>query len=110
MCVDADGVSWASEVEVGIDDASTAESVMFDTSTTIIVASTVGSVIHRFLDRGWHAESDASKFVRDSALAAATHGLMVIRLFGAFDDREASADIIGSSEVLKQLEVEDAQR
>lgn len=98
------GVKWFADIAVTAQDSAQIEAVLFKSWRSALVLDSPAPMIYRFLDQDWGLEwIDAPSFVRDTALMAARWNHLVIRLFGAFDDREASADIIGNPDIVRAV-------
>jgi hypothetical protein len=101
------GVRWSADVAVRSEDASQIEATLFQSSGALLIVGARESIIHRFLSEGWGESVSGRSFLSDAAVLGAQLGLVVVRLFGAFDDREVSADLIGRPEQLLALQSRD---
>lgn len=104
LTVTAHMARWSAEVRVGPDQIGGIEAALFENSHAVLVLGSSESVLHGFLSERWGESLDPNLFFRDTALIAARRTLLVVRVFGAFDDREASADVIGRPESFSSFE------
>lgn len=110
LIVGAEGLKWVADFPVDLSSLDVIESLMFEEFYSVIVGGSSAAVVHHFLQHGWSrpgklprdAAIDAD-FVRDTVLIGQRADLVALRLFGAFDDREVSADIIGAASTIEQL-------
>lgn len=110
LIVEKQGVRWSGEVVVAIDDAPQVEAALFESSRAFLVVGAPRTVIHQFLSESWGESRDSRPLLTEAALLARQLGLILIRLFGAFDDREVSADLLGRPEQLLALSTGAADR
>ncbi|MBX3262289.1 MAG: hypothetical protein KF782_21585 [Labilithrix sp.] len=110
LIVSSEGVKWVADFPIDLSLIDETESLMFDNPYSSIVAGKSGAVVHHFLNHGWsssdkwfHAKDSLTQFLRDTVLIGQLEDLVVLRVFGAFDDRVASADIIGPASRIKEL-------
>jgi hypothetical protein len=100
---------WFAEFAVDPDrDLEAVDAALFAWSVAFVLAGIERPMIHALLDGGWPPAGP--HFLRDCALAAADRNAFIVRITGAFDDPEASADIVGPTERVRRLGFDQGSR
>jgi len=104
LTVEPGGLKWFADIAVDMGSVATIESAFFETPLAVVIVGCTANVLHTLLERGWSDVGvETTEFFRDTALIAERDNWLVIRAFGAFDDREVCAVILGRPDTVRGL-------
>lgn len=108
--ITARGVRLLTDLDVSQADAEEIDGVLRTYRYSALVIGSNAPVLRAFLAEGWSVDSDWSResddlgaFYSDTARIASSRGWATIRVFGHFDDAEASADVIATSSLVQSF-------